>query len=61
MVVWGRSWKTVILLPLRMGFKRVKCQMKGDIRLYPMIEDIIRMILIWARYESKTDFFTFLF
>ena len=60
-MVWGQSRKTVILLPLRMGFKRVICQMKGDIFLYLMIEDIIRMILIWARYEFKTDFFTFIF
>ena len=61
MVVWGQSWKIVILLPLSMGFKRVICQMKGNIFLYPMIEDIIIMILIWARYELKTDFFTFIF
>ena len=51
MVVWGRSRKTVILLPLIIGFKRVICQMKGDIFLYPMIENIIRMISIGERYE----------
>ena len=60
-MVWGQSRKTVIFLPLRMAFKRVICQMKGDIFLYPMIDDIIRMILIWARYELKTDFFTYIF
>ena len=60
-MVWGRSRKTVTLLPLKMGFERVTCQKKGDISLHPMIENIIRMILIWARYELKTDFFTFIF
>ena len=60
-MVWGQSRKTAVFLPLRVGFKRVICQMKGDIFVYPMIEDIIRMILIWARYELKTDFFTFIF
>ena len=60
-MVWGQSRKTAILLPLRMGFKRVICQMKGDIFLYLMIEDIKRMILIWARFELKIVFFTFIF
>ena len=49
-MVWGQSGKTVKLLPLRMGFKCVVCQMKRDILLYLMI-DIIRMILIWASYD----------
>ena len=62
MVVLGRSRKIIILLPLSMGFKRVICQMKGNIFLYQMIRDmIIIMLLIWARYELKTDFFTFIF
>ena len=61
MVVWSRSRKIVILLPLSMGFKSVIYQMKGNIFLYPMIEDMIIMILIWARYKLKTVFFTFIF
>ena len=58
------SAKTSLMLGVhKAGFRREGhiCQMKGDIFLYPMIEDIIRMILIWARYELKTDFFTFIF
>ena len=60
-MVWGQSGKTVIPLLLRMGFKRVICQMKGSIFLDLMIEGMIRMILFWARYELKADFFTFIF
>ena len=42
-MVWGQYSKTVISLLLVMGFKHVIHQMKGNIFLYPMIEDRIKM------------------
>ena len=44
-MVWDYFSKTDRSLPLVMGFKRVKYQIKGDIFLYHLVENRIGMNL----------------
>ena len=54
-MVWGQFSKTVISLPLGIGFKRVIHQMKGNVCLYPNIVEKIKMNLNCKKYGSKTN------